>query len=534
MSKLIKFLNKIDDNTLFTLLVFTSFVVYFHFSKALFFGYNNTLLFLVGCSLLLLCNFIVAQAKLLPEVKIYLRLCSIFQLVYVVASSISYFYLINSIFPYLVIFLSIILLILVLKFEYFLTLPAILILVYKNFSVNYYEFKISLVDYRTLIDCTIYPILFLGVIEILNKFFIKNNVKQKLNTKSVQYLSILIIYFVHLGNYFFSGLHKLSLTTNGGNFFSWIFHNETSNLITVSTLTKQNPITSFIPSILSLDSFNQPNFDKIISLDEINLFMNISTLIVQLGCIFFVTKHILNKFLLISFDISHILIFLFSGIFFYKWIFLNIFFLIFFIKFKNYELIIKKHLVMLIFCMLGSYKFFGTEALAWYDGHFVKRNYLSVKFNDGKTYELPKNIFLHLSITAEQGRLIANPGDVYAGNFGSTKQYDIYKKSFKCDVPQNLKINRKNKNLIEKKYKKLFLKHKKLLEKNNFYNKKISNTFFFPHHIWSNMSYFKYLDNYSFDDIDEIKLELKYLCLTSNKNFIIIDEMSYLFYKNEI
>src|SRR6185312_1409584 len=142
----------------------------------------------------------------------------------------------------------------------------------------------------------------------------KNNIEvERIEAGKLPLLDALVICVIgiHFANYFWSGAAKLRL--QGGGLLAWPLHNPTHALLEVAKDSGFFTIGYGLPFSDKLEE-HLPIFVPLI---------NWGTLITQLACVFVFWRRWTIAAITAIYDVQHVVIFLLTGIFFWKWIILN-------------------------------------------------------------------------------------------------------------------------------------------------------------------------------------------------------------------
>ena len=202
---------------------------------------------------------------------------------------------------------------------------------------------------------------------------------------------------IHFSNYFWSGVKKLFL---GENLFSWVLMNETWNLTLVADIMGQLPI-AFNPDLTST---------AILLAQKYVVYLNLFTIITQLAAIFAGFKVKQMIWLTLLFDISHIGIWLLSGIFFYKWIILNLAIVVALAHIRE-KIIPKEMTIIFVGMVFCAPALFFVAALGWWDTRAYNHEQFFAITNDGKEYAIPTNYWGSFSVHYAQSRRIRDKSD---------------------------------------------------------------------------------------------------------------------------
>lgn len=260
--------------------------------------------------------------------------------------------------------------------------PAGFVMLYKAALAQHTGLTISPTDYLPVVELG----LFLSLGLSIGNAFIAPVDKRRRYFEWV----FLAAVAVHIANYFWSGIAKIILTEDP---LYWLINNDTSNIVLVSHLLGTLPVTGETAVTLA-------------HLVRDNVFvLNLLTLGLQLlAPLALLSRRSLIGFTL-AFDVSHIVIFLCSGIFFWKWILLNLVIVAAAGQAVFKRLDWTQHLLLPLVVLFGNEVFF-TAKLGWLDTPSATVSFVEAEFSDGIRLRLPSNAFLASSVTAAQIRLV--------------------------------------------------------------------------------------------------------------------------------
>ncbi len=235
-----------------------------------------------------------------------------------------------------------------------------------------------------------------------------SNANKKSETKEYGIAILVCCVAVHFGNYFYSAIEKLLL--DGGP-LEWALTNHTQFLILIAKEAGYSPI-GHLPILTNYiyDSFEQTF-----------IFINVIVLVSQCISIFSITRVNWIIWTTLFYDLSHLLIFLVTGIFFWKWILLNLIIVIAFSKIREYCFPAWLKLLSILFLIFGGTVFFVAR-LGWYDTPaYVHHSFVALTKQQEKI-PVPTNFFLAGSVKVAQERLGTFTTDHYpVGTWGSTR-----------------------------------------------------------------------------------------------------------------
>jgi hypothetical protein len=364
---------------------------------------------------------------------------------------------------------------------------------------NYLGAQISATDYAPVIEMAV----FLVISNILLMNFRKYGVLKYFgitNEKdfrfSISETLLFIAISAHFSNYFYSAVTKLFL---GDHFLSWGLYNQTQDLFLVTAAIGNVPMSAgvFAWFYQMIEIFLVPG----------NLFVLFS----QLLAVVAITRVRWIFWASLLFDLSHILIFVISGIFFYKWILLN-FSIVWAIRFFGKREFSKEMKVGLVSVLLSAPLFFWVATLGWWDTSAVNTEKIYAVTKDGQSIEVPSNFFKSFSVTIAQDRILRDKGPSFIGTstFGNTQSQRYMEKANACDfgeLPEDPNLD----TLVKENFINTFLPryHQYALseqEKGSFHYD------LYPHHIWSMPWNFTAFSKLNLKDIVMYRYEISSQC----------------------
>ena len=278
---------------------------------------------------------------------------------------------------------------------------------------------------------------------------------------------------LHMANYFYASVAKIELSND----FSWIF-NYTPNITAASIILEQNPLLQLFFSNTHLSIKPLLNLPVSIVIAA-NAFVLFSQLFSPLA----LARAKLVFCILIVFEIFHFSVLAASGIFFYKWIFINILLCILLSQdvirfaFEKIASTITRPLIA-VFMILSCYEITYIPKLGWYDSNTVIKNQILIEI-DGKYEKLPSNAFLKYSVVFAQHRV--SPFRYPIGAYGATSDQEYMFTD--CENAADKILSKKKRNNIQ--FELLFEElHKYLLDA----SERLTYYDLFPHHIWADLS----------------------------------------------
>lgn len=275
----------------------------------------------------------------------------------------------------------------------FVLVPSATVLQQKATAAYLFEIGISHTDYIPLLEMG----LFLGIALMLmgpglpQRLGVFSRMLKRCNPTWAFVLIFMAAVSAHFANYFYSGLQKLLL--DGGPLF-WVLHNPTY------ILSANSLISGFVP----IGAFPQLTNALIAVLEASWPVMNAVILLGQLGAVVFVVRRVTLIGATLFYDVTHVAIFLISGIMFWKWVMLNSA-LVVAMRYLPAMAERRTSVVLSIFIVLAAPETFHIVWLGWYDTPAMARTEIVAVTKDGEEYVVPSNYFGSFSITAAQHRL---------------------------------------------------------------------------------------------------------------------------------
>jgi hypothetical protein len=231
----------------------------------------------------------------------------------------------------------------------------------------------------------------------------------------------LIAVGIHFGNYFHSALAKLLLPDGP---ILWAIDNSTNNLISVTLDGGFLPIGHW-PELTAL---LHDSFAKIVVLS------NATILLGQLAAIVAVLRARWIIAITVFYDITHVVIFLVSGILFWKWILLNAVIVAAAASLRGQKFSRLEMVAASLAVVFGITSFFAAR-LAWYDTSAYNRASIYAVTGSGQEVEVPSNYFLGASVAFAQMRLGSPEPNLHLPTltWGSTVDPQIVRAARECN-----------------------------------------------------------------------------------------------------
>ncbi|MEL7285309.1 MAG: hypothetical protein AAGJ68_12375, partial [Pseudomonadota bacterium] len=278
----------------------------------------------------------------------------------------------------------------------------------------------------------------------------------------------------HFANYFFSGYAKLQL--DGGPWL-WVTQNPTEVLISNSWVGGFLP-TAHLENVASATyAFGEATRPLV----------NVATLLGQLAALVMLARRSLMIAITLFYDLTHVVIYLLTGIFFWKWIILNLALVAAMRQLP--DLVERKRVVIAAMLLVFlSQEQFSVARLGWYDTPAQTVSEVYAVTTDGREVRVPSNFFGTVSVTSAQHRF----GRIEDGHYPTSTWGTAYSEeeflagiascSFEGDTTDRFRQDRsKIERLVQIAHAYSVERHAKTGD----YKYDL-----FPHHIWSNPWYF--------------------------------------------
>jgi len=276
---------------------------------------------------------------------------------------------------------------------------ALCLLVLSQFS---YPFSASLLDKRLLFN-------------ILTMIWVFILLYPRFNFKTVHL--VFLILCLHGSNYFFAGFTKISI---GPGLYEWVVEND---LWMHAVYSQSKGWLTF------LDSGTAEGILKIMK-DWNQLFLVVSLLIELLPLTLLLFNRRWAVICLLSFDLLHLGIFFESGIFFWKWIILNLL-IIFLIRKLNgdqiKQLFSKRYYAMSLVVIVCGFIYFKPVTLGWWDTRTNESYSIELELEDGAVKALRMNDMAPYDMFFTFSRFsFLNPHKALLSNAHVTQDYELY------------------------------------------------------------------------------------------------------------
>lgn len=303
-------------------------------------------------------------------------------------------------------------------------IPLTFIIWYKAVQADVLGLEISHTDYLPLIEIAIFFILsflLLKAIEhITPKIFTPDETDESQLTSAEKI--VLFGIAAHMANYFYSGVKKIHL---GDSPLSWVLENQTQSLLINARELGQLPI-GFS------DTLSAFMFETLGSLVVLN---NALLLAGQLFALIALCRVRWALWATLFYDLTHIVIFIVSGIFFYKWILFNTS-IVFALETMKKKAISPLFAIVFSLAVFYAPSNFFVAHLGWWDTPALNAERFYAITEQGETIPIPTNYWGIFSVRFAQQRIIWDKENGYfpTGTYGITQSYDEMIDGFQsCD-----------------------------------------------------------------------------------------------------
>jgi hypothetical protein len=366
------------------------------------------------------------------------------------------------------------------------------VLIHKHLTTQIWDISLTKTDYTPVVESSTF--LVLGAMAILwcRKVIARQNKIEieRIEADRLPLLDALVVVVIgiHFANYFWSGIAKLRL--DGGGLLAWPIHNTTNVLFEVAN-----------DGGFFTIGYGLPFSDKIgESLPAILPLINFGTLITQLACIFVFWRRWTIASMTAFYDLQHVVIFLLTGIFFWKWIILNTALVIATHRIKFQRIPPGVGTLACLACIVIGFtgNLFFVARLGWYDVPSYNRLHVFAVTRDGGEYLVPSNFFGPLSVTIAQMRIPSDlPTGFSTGTWGGDWRYAMLERGRKCELKIDDKPGPAALGLKLERFTRLW--HRAVLAELDVSGRRAYD--WYPHHIWSDPR--RYDD---FKDLDKRKV----------------------------
>jgi hypothetical protein len=305
--------------------------------------------------------------------------------------------------------------------------PAALYIMSTRELVSWISFvPISTLDIRYMAEMAQFLSLSVCALTLLSKARAKFSFLHVVDIRLLALCLAFIAFGFHLGNYFWSGIAKLTI---GPHWWSWALENNTQNAL-IGALKRGVLLTGPFPSI------TQWLFD---TFGSVVVITNSFVLAIQLFAIVAIIRVRLLMLVTLAYDAFHIGIYVLGGLFFWPWIWNNCSILFSLKGYRDCDIgWVPKACCAITIIMGGIYSLGDSARLAWFDVLDIKIPSIQAQAPDGTWVDVPVSFFLTHSYSISHGYLdfAVTPGHYMPSRWGSVDSYVRNAASGKCIPPR--------------------------------------------------------------------------------------------------
>lgn len=357
----------------------------------------------------------------------------------------------------------------------------------------------STLDIRYMIDMVLYLALF-----AIPAVVIGPSIHPYFRDHSRQIELTFVAFGLHLGNYFWSGMAKLLV---GPHLWTWVFENRTFNTIPYSIENGTLPI-GHLPWLVDFAHG---------AMQSLVIPLNLSIAGFQLLAIVAIFRMSWLKIASLYYDLLHLGIWLFGGLFFWPWIWNN-FTILLAARAERSPIHWPAKLACLLTILLG-YPALGLHQsawLGWFDVTDARQTYFEAVAKDGHVARVPSSFFLSHSYSVSHGYMDTAPHQgQYAHTWWGSASYDRHRSSGTCPEPEqvppdSLETNEKRTARLNQVGRFIRAHHAKMEGREEAFGK--GSFYFRSHHHPSNPYLFRAFDQLSLNDIVGYNLVVESVC----------------------
>ncbi|MGI1662811.1 hypothetical protein ACRDNQ_11275 [Palleronia sp. KMU-117] len=391
----------------------------------------------------------------------------------------------------------------------FATVPACVVLAGKAIGAEAFGIGISQTDYIPVVECA----LFLGVAHSLLGEGLAARMRglvKRFETLDVMRASTVLFVLAvgfHFSNYFYSGLQKVVL--EGGPVL-WVTDNPTHQLALNAAVGGFLPVAHW-PGVRDL---------TLQSATFLEPFINVTILLGQLAALVCIARRYSMIGVTLFYDLTHAVIFLVSGIFFWKWIIMNLALVAGMRRLPGW---VESRSVVVagVLAVLFAPQAFNIVRLGWYDSPAVVLSEVVAVTEDGREWTVPSNYFGTVSVTAAQSRMgRPDPGHYPTVTWGTTQEEAVFREAaadcrFAVERWQYPRTEEEIARIVR-------LIHAYALQREAATGRYAYDLF--PHHIWSNPFMFKEFAALPKSEISHYLYRVRSVCIRAQDGGIALRE----------
>ena len=280
----------------------------------------------------------------------------------------------------------------------FAMIPCVYVLVNKDVTQHALQLSwLTRTDYLPVVELGIFMTFGVIVVHLLSwlakrgALFRSSGFAGVADARSSSVALLLMAVAIHFGNYFWSAMAKILL--DGGP-LDWMLENKT-HLLTA---------TAYATGNLPLGHSRELSDSVFAMLSQVYVPLNIATLVAQLVSVVAIIRIRSAIAITAFYDVTHVVIFVVTGIFFWKWILLNTVLVFALSRVREAEVRPILRVIGPLFVAGGTVVFFAAR-LGWYETPALNDHHFEAETETGTRYRVPTNYFLAASVTVAQQRL---------------------------------------------------------------------------------------------------------------------------------
>lgn len=226
---------------------------------------------------------------------------------------------------------------------------------------------------------------------------------------------------LHFGNYFWSGVEKLMLD---GPALAWVFENRTNDTAILAAWYNGRWLLSHDPAL---------SIEVARILGSLNTPVNLFVLLIQIAAPIAILRPAWIRVQTILYDLMHLAIFFVVGILFWKWILLNLAFLVSAGRVAG-ERFERGVLIVGVAATVLGITAAQTARLAWYNTPALSSRLIYANTEDGESHRVPISYFLNQSYSVSHARFAVDDERQFpTSEMGNTRFYAIHQAAQACD-----------------------------------------------------------------------------------------------------
>jgi hypothetical protein len=233
-------------------------------------------------------------------------------------------------------------------------------------------------------------------------------------------LLVLFATALHFGNYFYAGLIKAAL---GDSPVDWVLNNRTELLV----------LTAWDSSVLPVSFSDALSGFTYEAIAKIRVVTNFITIAIQLLAVVAIVRLRWAILVTLGYDVLHTIIFITTGIFFWKFIILNLAIVAALSAMGVAEIPRRLKMGLASTVILSPFVFHIMPSFAWLDTPAINQVRLIAIADDGNEYRVPSNYFLAASVNFAQNRWVwPGQGPFPTQTWGTTRNNRVAKEAQDC------------------------------------------------------------------------------------------------------